>query len=97
MDIDGGLFHHLRELVDAVFGLINERLALAGDYGGHGGKDAAEDNDEAEQGAHRRKRARESLTAQPRADGVEHRGDEDGEQDRQQAYPNELEQVAGQR
>ena len=97
MDIDGGLFHHLRDLVDAVFGLINERLALAGDYGGHGGKDAAEDNDEAEQGAYRRERARESLAAQPRADGVEHRGDEDGEQDRQQAYPNELEQVAGQR
>ena len=97
MDIDGGLFHHLGDLVDAVFGLINERLALAGDYGGHGGKDAAEDNDEAEQGAHRRERARESLTTQPSADRIEHRGDQDGEQDRQQAYPNELEQVAGQR
>ena len=97
MDIDGGLFHHFRELTDAIFSLVNECLALVGDNRGHGGENTAEDNDETEQGADRRERARESLTTQPSADRIEHRGDEDGEQDRQQAYPNELEQVAGQR
>ena len=54
LDIDGGFFHHLCQLVNAIFGLVNERLALAGDNRGHGGKDAAEDDDEAEQGAHGR-------------------------------------------